>query len=580
MKKKGKRLTAGFLAVLLLLTVLPIQDVQAASQSDGIPVQQVSAGEAHTAVVKADGSMWIWGSNGYGQLGTGDKNRRLSPVKILDHVARVSLGEGNSSAALKEDGSLWMWGFNYYGQLGTGDKTDRLKPVKILTNVKSVTLGLSCGSAAITKDGSLYTWGKNSYGRLGTGDEKDITTPKKVMSNVASVALGQNHAAAIKTDGSLWTWGYNYCGQLGNGDSKTQKSYAPVKILDNVKSVSLSKDYSAAIKKDGSLWTWGNNIQGRLGIGVAEEGQAAKHFSPLKIMDNVKIVSPGENGCAAVQNDGTLWTWGNNERGQLGTGDEVKRLKPVKILSGVTDVSMARLHGGAVKTDGSLWMWGTNSHCALGIGKETGLTVYSVPVQIPVPGKADASQKPGKPQVTSVTNVAAGITVKWGKVSNATGYYIYRKTGNGKWKQIAKVSGAGTLSYKDASVKSKNGTAYTYSVCAYNSTATGDYNKTGKTILRLTAPTFSSAVNKATRKAKVSWKRNAKAAGYQIQYGASSKFTGAKKIKVTPGKATSKTLTKLAKGKTYYIRIRCYKKSGGVTSYSAWSSSKKVKIKK
>ncbi len=316
----------------MLLTVLPIQDVQAVSQSDGIPVQQVSAGEAHTAVVKADGSMWIWGSNGYGQLGTGDKNRRLSPVKILDNVARVSLGEGNSTAALKEDGSLWMWG--------------------------------------------------------------------------------------------------------------------------------------------------------------------------------------------------------------------------------------------------------TNSHCALGIGKETGLTVYSVPIQIPVPGKADASQKPGKPQVKSVTNVAAGITVKWGKVSNATGYYIYRKTGNGKWKQIAKVSGAGTLSYKDASVKSKNGTAYTYSVCAYNSTATGDYNKTGKTILRLTVPTFSSAINKATRKAKVSWKRNAKAAGYQIQYGASSKFTGAKKIKVTPGKATSKTLTKLAKGKTYYIRIRCYKKSGGVTFYSAWSSSKKVKIKK
>lgn len=487
-KEQGKRLAAGFLAALLLLMALPIQKVQAAGQSDGIAVQQVSTGDEHTAVVKADGSLWIWGSNGYGQLGTGDKERQLSPVKIMDNVKSISLGEGDSSAALKKDGTLWMWGFNYYGQLGTGDKTDRLKPVKILSNVESVTLGHSAGSAAIKKDKSLWTWGNNWYGRLGTGNETDITVPTKIMDNVASVSLGQNHAAAIKTDGSLWTWGYNWCGQLGNGNPREQKSYTPVKIMDDVKSVDLSLDCSAAIKKDGSLWTWGRNNNGRLGIGVAEEGEAAKHFSPVKIMDDVEKVSLGENGCAAVRTDGTLWTWGCNNRGQLATGDTRDRSKPTKVLSGVTDISMARLHGGAVKKDGTLWMWGSNSYCALGIGSYTGLTEYPEPILVLVPGKAQTSQKPGTPQIKNAASTAAGITVKWSKISNAD--------------------------------------------------------------------------------------------GYQIQYGTSSKFTGAKKVKATPGKTISKTLTNLTKGKTYYIRIRSYKKSGGLTYYSAWSSPKKVKIRK
>ena len=581
MKKNGKervrRWAAGLLAALTMLAALPAQEARAASQSDGIAVQQVSTGEEHTAVVKADGSLWIWGNNSYGQLGTGDKERQSAPRKIMDDVKSVSLGEGNSSAALKKDGSLWMWGFNYYGQLGTGDKTDRSRPVKVLTGVKSVTLGHSCGSAAIRTDGSLWMWGWNNSGRLGTGDDVDITTPKKVMENVASVALGQNHAAVVKTDGSLWTWGSNVNGQLGNGENGSGPYYEPQKIMDGVRSVSASRGYSAAVKTDGSLWTWGGNNNGRLGLGEQVEVSRI----PRKIMENVKSVSLADASAAAVKEDGSLWTWGLNYRSQLGTGDVTNRFGPERTLTGVAQVSMARLRGGAVKKDGTLWMWGTGS-APLGISGAPDLAAYPTPFKVPVPGNADpgTSDKPGMPQMKSVSNTASGITVRWAKVSKATGYCVYRRTGSGKWTQIAKVRGIDTLSYSDKSVKTKNGTVYTYSVCAYNNKATGTYSKIGKTIMRLTAPTLSGAANNAAKKVRVTWKKNAKAAGYQIQYAASGDFTGAKTVKVTPAKTTAATLTKMAKGKTYHIRIRSYKKSGGVTSYSAWSGSKKVRIKR
>ena len=179
--------------------------------------------DAHTvAAIQTDGSLWMWGKNIHSELGNsgqGDKFYEIeeldsveyyqtTPIKVLENVTSVSLG-ANHTAAIQTDGSLWMWGSNYYGQLGNGTNTDAGEPVKIMDGAAAVDLGWS-RTAVLKTDGSLWTWGRNCYGQLGSGSTEDSNVPVKIMDSVAAMGGYQDQSAAIKTDGSLWTWGWNY----------------------------------------------------------------------------------------------------------------------------------------------------------------------------------------------------------------------------------------------------------------------------------------------------------------------------------------------------------------------------------
>ncbi len=323
-------------------------------EEEGLPMVRLTF--SHSAAVKADGSLWMWGDNSYGQLGDGTTVNRSKPVKIMENVKSVSL-YWSSSAAVKTDGSLWMWGDNSYGQLGDGTTANRNKPVKVMKDVKSVSLFVG-RCAAIKTDGSLWMWGENSIGQLGDATTVNRSKPVKVMENVKSISLSDS-SAAVKTDGSLWMWGDNSYGQLGGGTVTSQSK--PVKVMENVKNVSLS-DSSAAVKTDGSLWMWGYNSYGQLGDG----GTMVAQSRPVKIMENVKSVFAFGDSRAAVRTDGSLWTWGYNNDGQLGDGTRTNRNRPVKVMEDVKNVSVCVGRSAAIKTDGSLWMWGKNSNGQLG----------------------------------------------------------------------------------------------------------------------------------------------------------------------------------------------------------------------
>ena len=180
------------------------------------------------------------------------------------------------------------------------------------------------------------------------------------------------------------------------------------------------------------------------------------------------------------------------------------------------------------------------------------------------------------PGLSGTSNSPAGIVFKWKKAANASGYKIYRRTGNSsKWVNIATVSGSNTLVYTDGSVKS--GTMYTYTVRAYKGSALSAYNKNGSRIVRLTAPVQYKPSSKASGKLIVRWKKAAGASGYQIQYAASRSMRGSRTVSAS---ALTRTLSGLKKGSTYYVRIRAYKKVSGKTYYGAWSSVKNVKVRK
>jgi alpha-tubulin suppressor-like RCC1 family protein len=374
----------------------------------------VTAGNNHSGVIDENGSLWMWGDNRYGQLGNGGRGNvktewgesyQTIPIKVLDKVISISSG-GTNSAAIKADGSLWMWGDNEYGQLGNGTTKAFLAPVKVMSNVAAVSLGginlTSSYTAAIKTDGSLWMWGANDYGQLGNGSTKGSLVPIKVMDNVASVSLSQfRFVAAIKTDGSLWMWGNNANGQLGNsynGNMKKNDGFdfkpfqsKPVKIMEDVVSVSLGAMHTAAVKTDGSLWTWGFSEGGRLGNGL----KGTKNFiEPIKVMDDVASVSCGSDYTAVVKTDGSLWMFGENGMGQLGIGytgnqninlgygDFPVQTVPIKVMDNVASVSAGSFHTIVVKTDGSVWAFGRNGNGELGSGnKNNGVDIHDFPMQ-------------------------------------------------------------------------------------------------------------------------------------------------------------------------------------------------------
>ncbi len=155
--------------------------------------KQVSAGSEYTLAIKTDGTLWSWGNGGSGRLGNSTTASRSIPVTTFSggtNWKQCSAGYAHG-AAIKTDGTLWIWGAGGFGQLGnnfTTAPTDRTIPVTTFaggTNWKQVELGYRFSSAVKT-DGTLWTWGSNAYGQIGDNTSTQRNTP------VTSIAGGTN----------------------------------------------------------------------------------------------------------------------------------------------------------------------------------------------------------------------------------------------------------------------------------------------------------------------------------------------------------------------------------------------------
>ena len=235
---------------------------------------QVACGAAHTAAIKTDGTLWCWGYNFFGSLGDNSGTNRSSPVQTValgSNWKQVSCGNAHT-AAIKTDGTLWLWGIGDYGNLGDNTATRRSSPIQTITfgtNWQQVSCG-NTHTAAIKTDGTLWVWGGNSYGKLGDNTITQRSSPVQTISfgsNWKQVSASDRNTAAVKTDGTLWVWGGNTWGQLGDNTATARSS--PVQTIaygNNWKQVSLSDvQFIAATKTDGTLWCWGKNANGQLG---------------------------------------------------------------------------------------------------------------------------------------------------------------------------------------------------------------------------------------------------------------------------------------------------------------------------
>jgi alpha-tubulin suppressor-like RCC1 family protein len=287
---------------------------------------------------KTDGTLWSWGTGAYGQPGQGNTSNRSFPQQIgaLTNWSKPSIGgaefrNAGPVACVKTNGTLFTWGYNPNGQLGLGDTNNRSSPVQVgaLTTWANVSMGFDA-CQGVTTSGTLFGWG---YGRTNAASNYGLASPNQVgaLTNWSKPQVFRNHALNVKTDNTLWANGQNNSfGQFGN--NTTTYSASPIQIGGAVWATAIVGgsvlQFSACIRTDGTLWTWGKNDYGQLGI-----NNTTNRSSPVQVggLTTWSKVVGGLAIMGATKTDGTLWAWGKNDYGQLGLGDLTNRSSPVQV---------------------------------------------------------------------------------------------------------------------------------------------------------------------------------------------------------------------------------------------------------
>ena len=400
-------------------TVGSASDVALAPSDFIVDVKVIAAGANHSLGLKNDGTVWAWGYNSNGQLGDNTVTQRNIPVQVKDAAGTgflsgiTAIAAGNNySLALKADGTVWAWGYNGYGQLGDNTVTQRNIPVQVkdaagtgfLSGITAIAAGYG-HSLALKTGGTLWAWGYNGYGQLGdnTVTQRNIPVQVAAGSTFSTISAGSYHSLAIKTNGTLWAWGYDSNGQLGTAVSVYTvngctddfdvpydcylypDSHVPIQVAagSTFSTISAGSYHSLAIKTNGTLWAWGFNGFGQLGDNtVTERGLPVQ----AAIGSTFSTINAGNFHSFGLKADGTLWAWGYNINGQLGDNTVTQRNLPVQVkdaagtglLSGVAAVAAGTNYSFAVKADGTLWAWGNNANGQLG---DNTIIQRNIPVQ-------------------------------------------------------------------------------------------------------------------------------------------------------------------------------------------------------
>lgn len=321
---------------------------------------------------------------------------------LLQNGPRANAGDGATSNEnliktiekskfdhkFQEIGDSYTWGQNNRGSLGHDNQDDQPIPLVMKDFLYLDVMGLYCSDSVafgVMTNGALFSWGSGKDGRTGHGDEIDRLKPTRVDAlrglKVNRVAIGSTHALVLLNDGSIYSFGTGEYGQLGCGDIKTQ--FQPKKVesvLENhkVQFIACGAMHCAAITNNGEMYTWGKGEDGQLGIGTKEN-----QFIPTVVhtLHNESIVTCalGMWHTMALTREGRVYVWGDTTYGQCGLGKQAQQAKsqPVPIVipldllpRKILSLAAGSSHSGAIADDGSIWMWGNGMYGQLGVGEK------------------------------------------------------------------------------------------------------------------------------------------------------------------------------------------------------------------
>lgn len=355
-------------------------------------LKSVDAGPEHTLALLADGTIQAWGRNGHGRLGDGTTNDRFTPAPVKDangtgvlsNVIAVAAGDAHS-LALKADGTVWAWGSNFLGQLGDNSSIDRLIPVQVhgaggtgvITNVIAIAAG-AAHSIALKADGTAWVWGRSTIAPVQVVAPGGLT-----VNDVTAVSAGGAHSLLLRAGGAVWAAGSNSDGQIGNNNPSTG-NFNLVQVvspdgtgsLNDVIAIVASDVHSLALKADGTVFAWGSNAYGALGDNTNVHERRAPvqvvGVGGVGVLTGVVAIAAGTNS-EAMKSDGSLWTWGFNDVDARRDGSEHTPYSPLQVpgIVGATELAAG----------------GTQAFAVVPLGQLRVATSPALPTQISVDGR-------------------------------------------------------------------------------------------------------------------------------------------------------------------------------------------------
>lgn len=376
---------------------------------------ELAAGAAHSCVRATDGRIWCWGSNASGQVSGADYSKAVPTPRRVDGLpapaVRLAAGCNNTCAELP-DGSLWCWGSDTSGQLGTGTTLPNSGvPVRI-EGIQGPfrSLAMNCISeqplnwelppieshyiCAVKSDGSTWCWGAGRHGIFGDAqvDAAPSPTPVRVLGLTAAadqVTAGSYHAC-VRSSGAAMCWGAN--GMGGVGLPAASEALPPVNVpgLPAVVDIAAGYQNTCSVGGDGSVWCWGSNVIGESGTGQPADPKTVNPAVQVPVPGKALRIVAGLTTCAMLEG-GSVFCWGANPYGELGIGKKFKNAPvvngtstPMKTSLTVSAVSIASTAGHTCIASDSdeVWCWGYNGSGELGSGAITEFDGIATPVKV------------------------------------------------------------------------------------------------------------------------------------------------------------------------------------------------------
>lgn len=361
--------TRAIIAVMVVAWLAPLS--AQSPRGDG-GIRQIVRGD-RSYVVRGDGSVLSWGSNG-------DEGEPLvaARVELPGPVRQLAVGR-DATFALLEDGQVLAWGTNDRGQFGRGPGSSRTpqNPLRSTTPIRvplpdDVVQIAAAGhhGLAVLRDGTVRQWGEQSA----TGGAPDAVALRPVpgLRNVTRVAAADQHDLALTADGVVFAWGANNSGQLAQ-PLETRRNPTPQAVpgLDRVIDIACAGttnfSFSGAVRADGSVWIWGSDQSATMGDGVfwANSGPSPEyHETPVQVkgVTGAKSITSGEGHIMVLLADGSVRGWGHDGWGQIGVGTsgfyQPQPKRPA--LTRVSAVYATANSSFAVGADGTVWWWGVS----------------------------------------------------------------------------------------------------------------------------------------------------------------------------------------------------------------------------
>jgi alpha-tubulin suppressor-like RCC1 family protein len=358
------------------------------------------------------------------------KLMRISLPVVLRKLLIAVVGVGTAAAAVviaggpaqgQAGGTVEHWG--WLGAVGA-----QLTPAGLSLPAPVAEVGSSNSAQyALLTNGTVYAWGQGTNGQLGNGGTANsfylpvqVKFPAGVkIASIPPDVMPYNSGFAVDTTGHVWAWGANKGGEFCLGNEKQYNT--PVRLpFSDVTALAGAGDH-ATFDADGTVYSCGNNQYGQLGDGSTQYSQKPVKVTGLGGQPVTSLVASWSN-TGAVLSDGQYFDWGYNAAGQLGDGNfGTSSDVPVGvILPG--RVTQAALGGSlpangqtlVLLSDGSLYAWGNDAHYQLGDGRTAS---EDRPERIDVPfGVTYRSLATGG--YTSYAISTAGNVYAWGYNNN------------------------------------------------------------------------------------------------------------------------------------------------------------------